>query len=153
MSPALVRQFGRFALVGLSNTAASWVAYAALLTAGLEPAVAAAGAFSVGAANGYLWNSRWTFRVRAGGPTLLRYLAVQLAGLGATALLVWALSPSAGRFGGYALATAVVTVATFAANRWWTFAPPAHSRLTDRSQSRLSGTGCNGGGYPAKGHS
>ena len=71
VSPVLVRQFGRFALVGVGNTAWSWVAYPALLAVGLAPAVAAGAAFAVGALNGYVWNSRWTFQapgLRLGAP-------------------------------------------------------------------------------------
>lgn len=119
-----MRQLARFSLVGVSNTACSWVAYPVLLALGLAPAAAAAGAFAVGAANGYAWNSRWTFGAPGGRAALVRYLVVQLAGLGATSLLVWALAPAAGRFAGYALATAAVTLGTFAANRCWTFAAP-----------------------------
>jgi len=137
----LLRQLGRFALVGVSNTVMSWVAYPALLAVGLAPAVAAAGAFAIGAANGYAWNSRWTFGVRGGRPAMLRYLVVQLAGLGTTALLVWGLAPTAGRFGGYALATAVVTLGTFSANRWWTFAgdvpQPIHRSLSEPTQGEV----------------
>lgn len=128
-----MRQFGRFALVGVGNTACSWVAYPALLAVGVAPATAAAGAFAAGALNGYVWNSRWTFRARGLRLAPLRYLLVQLAGLGTTSALVWLLAPPAGRYPAYALATAVVTVATFCANRWWTFARPA-----ERSQPILS---------------
>jgi putative serine protease PepD len=126
----LARQLARFTLVGASNTAVSWVAYPALMAVGLAPAAAAAGAFAGGAANGYVHNSRWTFGVRGGRRSVSRYLVVQLAGLGATSALVWWLVPSAGRFGGYALATVVVTLGTFIANRRWTFAPVGHTAVS-----------------------
>jgi putative flippase GtrA len=125
----LVRQFARFALVGVSNTTLSWLAYPALLAVGTEavPAAAAA-AFALGALNGYVWNSRWTFASAGRRFALLRYVGVQLAGLAGTASLVWVLAGSAGRYLAYALATVVVTLGTFAANRRWTFAPVGKQR-------------------------
>jgi putative flippase GtrA len=113
----LARQLARSALVGACNTALSWVAYPALTAVGLAPAPAAARAFAVGAANGYVHNSRWAFGVRGGPRAVPRYLVVRLAGLGATAARVWCLAPSAGRFRAHALATVVVTIGTFSANR------------------------------------
>jgi putative flippase GtrA len=140
----LVPQFARFVLVGVSNTALSWLAYAALLAVGAEAAPAAAAAFALGAFNGYLWNSRWTFRAVRRRFALVRYVAVQLMGMGATSAIVWALAAPAGRYTAYAVATVTVTIATFTANRYWTFARPAgsraqeiHSRRTELPQSGL----------------
>jgi putative flippase GtrA len=49
---------------------------------------------------------------------------VQLAGLGVTELLLWLLVSTAGleKIAGYVLTAAVVTCATFLANRTWAFA-------------------------------
>ena len=141
---ALVPQFARFALIGASNTALSWLAYAALLGMGVEAVLAAAAAFALGALNGYVWNSRWTFRATGRRFALVRYVAVQLGGMAATSALVWALAAPAGRYSAYAVATVTVTLATFTANRYWTFARPAacraqqiHSRRTELPQSGL----------------
>ena len=103
-------ELARFALVGVSNTVVSLAVYLALAAAAPR-AAAGALAFAAGAANGYVWNRRWTFR-RHG--VVLRYVAVQAAGALATGELVAAL-------GSYVVAAALVTVATFAANRSWTF--------------------------------
>jgi putative flippase GtrA len=141
---ALVPQFARFALVGAGNTALSWLAYAVLVETGAEAVPAAAAAFALGALNGYLWNSRWTFRTTGRRFALVRYVAVQLGGMATTAALVWALAVPAGRYTAYAVATVTVTLATFTANRYWTFARPAasrtqqiHSRRTELPQSGL----------------
>jgi putative flippase GtrA len=140
--PALVSQFARFALVGVGNTALSWIAYAALSPVGAEAEPAAAAAFALGALNGYVWNSRWTFAATGRRFALARYAAVQLAGMAATTALVWALEGSAGRYPAYAVATVLVTLATFAANRRWTFgrssgprAQHIHSRRTELPKS------------------
>src|SRR5207253_1741355 len=106
----------RFALVGVSNTAVSFLVYA-VLAAVAPPAAAGALAFAAGAANGYVWNRRWTFRRRGHAA---RYVAVQVAGALATGELVWLLA-SLGAVAAYALALAAVTCATFLANRRWTF--------------------------------
>jgi putative flippase GtrA len=111
-----VRQFGRFALVGVGNTVLSLVVYALLATAGLPPAAAGATAFCAGAVNGYLLNRRWTFRARDSSGSRARYLVVQAAGAATTSLLAWALATD-----GYLVALPLVTAATFVANRRWTF--------------------------------
>ncbi len=98
------RQFARYALVGLANTLVSLAVYRASDSSAL--------AFAAGALNGYTWNARWTFAARG---SKLRYLAVQLAGLGLTVAVTGA--------AGYLVALPVVTAATFAANRAWSFAP------------------------------
>ena len=117
-----MRQFVRFALVGLSNTAVSYVAYLALLRAGAPYLAAAACAFVAGAANGYALNRRWTFAARDSRRARLVYVAVQAVALGATTAVVWSLAhdgvphPAA-----YVVAVPPVTVASFLANRAWTF--------------------------------
>jgi putative flippase GtrA len=119
----LIRQFGRFVLVGLSNTALSLVAYAALVGVGLHYLAAGGVAFALGAANGYFLNRRWTFGRPRGSSAPLKYLVVQLAGLGLTEILLWLLAAGAGadRFVAFVVTVPIVTVATFAANRSWTF--------------------------------
>jgi putative flippase GtrA len=84
--------------------------------------LAAGLAFLAGALNGYAWNRRWTFR-RGSSRAPLKYLAVQLAGLGATELLL-SLLVSAGveKIAAYVVTMGAVTVATFLANRSWAFA-------------------------------
>ena len=97
-----VTQLAKFAIVGVGNTLVSLAVYSAVGSAAV--------AFAVGAVNGYVFNARWTFRSHG---SLLRYLVVQLAGLGLTVLITRALV--------YFIALPVVTLATFAANRSWAF--------------------------------
>ncbi|MFN8222249.1 MAG: GtrA family protein [Gaiellales bacterium] len=117
----LAGQFGRFLTVGVGNTAISWIAYLVLVRLGTPPPGAAGAAFAAGAANGYAWNSRWTFGRKVGVDTLRRYLAVQAGGVAGSAAIVAALAGALGQLPAYAVATVVVTFATFAANRSWAF--------------------------------
>ena len=119
----LLRQFVKFIFVGASNTAISFVAYAGLIWFGLVYWLAGAIAFVLGAANGYMLNRRWTFASSDTTEARLRYLVVQLAGLGATTLLLWLFvsSGALARIEAYAAAVPTVTLATFLANRGWVF--------------------------------
>jgi putative flippase GtrA len=78
---AEIVRFVRFGVVGISNTVLTLVAYEILTRVGMADTAASALGFAVGAANGYLLNRSWTFRVRGGTAMLARYVAVQ--GLGA----------------------------------------------------------------------
>jgi putative flippase GtrA len=120
--PAVVAQFVRYGAVGVSNTLLSAAAFAAGVTAGLGPALAATLAFALGSVNGFVWNRRWTF-ARRGRPAA--YVAVQFAGVLATDLLMSALG-SVGTAAAYVMTTATVTIGTFIANRRYTFARPKH---------------------------
>jgi putative flippase GtrA len=135
---AVARQFGRFAAVGVTNTLLSALVYAALLDARVPYLPAAGVGFAAGAVNGYVLNSRWTFGTGDSTRSRLRYVAVQLAGLAASSLLLWLLVGQAGlgRAIGYLLTLAAVTAGMFAANRGWTFAVPqlpAPSQVWHRS--------------------
>jgi len=120
--PPLLAEASKFALVGVSNTLLSLVVYSVLVGAGEWYPLAAGMAFAAGAVNGYVLNRRWTFRRGSAGAPL-RYVAVQLLGLGATELLLWALVSAAGieKVAGYLLTVGAVTAGTFLANRNWTF--------------------------------
>ena len=101
----------------------SYAAYAGLVAVSVPYAIAGAVGFAVGAVNGYRLNRRWTFKSADSTGSRLRYLAVQLAGLGTTTLLLW-LFVAGGHVHhlvSYALTIPLVTVATFVANRAWAF--------------------------------
>ena len=125
--PELLLQFGRFLVVGAGNTLLSFVTYTALVLAGVPYWVAGPVGFAVGAVNGYVLNRRWTFAARDSNLARARYLAVQLAGLGATTGLLWLFVDEAGidRIAAYVLTVPLVTVSMFTANRAWTFAARA----------------------------
>ena len=120
---SIIGQFGRFALVGISNTVVSFVAYAILIHIGVFYGVAGALAFALGAWNGYLLNRRWTFGARDSTRARVRYVVVQTVGLGATFPLLWLFVSYAGigRLAAYPVTIPAVTLATFLANRSWTF--------------------------------
>ena len=124
MDRALLRQLVRFAVVGVSNTALTFVAYAAAIRLGVRYLPASAGAFVLGASNGFVLNRTWTFR--HGGRPLVsawRYAVAQLAGLGANVALLWAAVHVAGlgRLPGEVVAAPAVTLLTFALSRLWVF--------------------------------
>ena len=113
-------QFARYGAVGISNTLLSAACYAALISLGADAVAAATVAFALGSVNGFLWNRRWTFAGR-GAASPIRYVAVQALGLAATDLLIGVLDPGLGHASAYVVTTGTVTLATFAANRRFSF--------------------------------
>ena len=129
---AFARQAAKFGVVGVGNTLLSLVVYTALARVGLPGPAAAALAFVAGAANGYVWNRRWTFAADDSHAARVRYLIVQACGLGLTSALVWSGERAGlGSTVAYLATVVCVTAATFLANRAWTFAP----RVTGTSQA------------------
>jgi putative flippase GtrA len=106
----------------------SYLVYAALVVLGAPYWLAGAVGFAAGAVNGYVLNRRWTFASPDSAAARARYLVVQLGGLGATTGLLWLLVAAGGvdRLGAHAVTIPGVTVATFLANRGWTFEPARH---------------------------
>lgn len=123
--PVVVVQFLKFGIVGISNTLITFIVYTILLKVfGVWYLAASAIGFIVGATNGFLLNRRWTFAGHVGDAlTPLRWAVVQSAGLGIDLGLLYVFVHDAGidKLVAQALATVVVTVTTFVANRAWTF--------------------------------
>ena len=118
-------QFARFAAVGATNTALTLGCYALLLDAGLYYLAALVPAFALGALNGYTLNRAWTFHAGAfQRAALARYVATQLAALGANALalVVFVEFVDLPRLPAQLLATPIVSCLAFVANRRWVFA-------------------------------
>ena len=134
----LLTQLGQFSLVGVSNTAISFVVFAALRWAGTPAPAAAALGFIAGALNGYWWNGRWTFAGAGRRRSLVRYGVVQGAGAGLSAGIV-SVGTSAGLapFVAFVVSMVVVTSTTFVANRSWAFAKV----VAPDSQGNPSGEG------------
>ena len=118
------RQFVRFLLVGLGNTAISLVVYRSLLELGTPYVVAAPIAFACGATNGYICNRRWTFSAPDTTRARLLYFAISAVGAATLTLLVAVFVRDAGldKVEAYVAAIPPITVSTFVANRLWTFA-------------------------------
>jgi putative flippase GtrA len=142
MSPAtrsdrqlMVTQFVKFGIVGVSNTLLTFAVYTLLLKGfGVWYIAASAVGFLFGAANGFLWNRRWTFREHVGDAlTPVRWFVVQGCGLLLDLALVYLFVEHVGldKLLGQACATIFVTVLTFFVNRAWTFRmhPAADSAL------------------------
>jgi putative flippase GtrA len=129
----LVWQFLKYAIVGVSNTLLAFAVYALLVDVfGVFYLLASAIGFSVGAVNGFLLNRRFTFPGHVGDAlTPVRWTVVQACGLGANEGLLFVFVHGVGldKLIGQAFATAAVVVATFFANRTWTFrADPARAQ-------------------------
>jgi putative flippase GtrA len=122
---ALIAQFFKFGVVGVSNTLLFFLTYTLLLKGlGMWYLAASAIAFAVGATNGFLLNRRWTFREHVGDAlTPVRWFVVQGCGLGLNEGLVYLFVDGIGlgKLVGQIPATVIVTVLTFFANRAWTF--------------------------------
>jgi dolichol-phosphate mannosyltransferase len=124
----LESQFVRFCVVGASGYAVNLAVYAALLVAGLHYLAAAAISFFVAALSNYVWNRVWTFRT-SGAPVLgqgARALTVSSLSLGANQLFLLVLvAAGAGHLAAQAVAIALATPFSFAANKLWAFAESA----------------------------
>jgi putative flippase GtrA len=118
------RQLGRFLLVGLGNTALSFVVYRLLLLVATPYVLAAPLAFAAGAVNGYVFNRSWTFAARDSVRARVLYVVVQGVGALSTSLLVlfFVHVAGTGKVWAYLAAIPPVTLCMFAANRLWTFA-------------------------------
>jgi len=123
-SPVVV-QFVKFGIVGVSNTALTFIVYTILLKVfGVWYLAASAVGFMVGATNGFLLNRRWTFREHVGDAlTPVRWAIVQGCGLAINEGLLFLFVSEAhiDKLLAQAFATVFVTVSTFFANRAWTF--------------------------------
>lgn len=121
----LFLQFLKFGIVGVSNTLIFFAVYTVLLKVFGVWYLAASGiGFAVGAVNGFLWNRAWTFKGHVGDAlTPVRWFAVQTSGLLLNLGLVYTFVEAVGldELVGQAVTIVIVTVATFFANRAWTF--------------------------------
>jgi putative flippase GtrA len=118
-------QFVKFGIVGISNTLLTLAVYTLLLKVfGVWYLAASAIGFIAGTINSFLLNRRWTFRGHVGDAlTPVRWTVVQCTGLGINEGLLYLFVDAAhiDKLLAQVVATAVVTVTTFAGNRAWTF--------------------------------
>ena len=121
-------QFARFGAVGLLATLVHVAVGLGLAGAfGIAPLAANFAAFSVAVLVSYLGNRGWTFGLDGSGrlDQLPKFLVTAVLGLALNQALVFVLVERLGWSYGAALAVvvAVVPLVSFAANRWWVFAP------------------------------
>ena len=130
-----VRQLVKFGIVGASSTAINFAVLNLMLIALHQGKyVSVVAAFLVSVVNGYIWNKRWTFReaqVKAVHTQFVQFLLVNLVGLGLNLLIIRLISgPLESDFHfsmviatnvAELVATAVVVMWNFTANRLWTF--------------------------------
>jgi putative flippase GtrA len=132
---SILIQFVKFGIVGVSNTLLTFIVYTILLKGfGVYYLLASAIGFICGATNGFLLNRRWTFRDHVGDSfTPVRWAIVQSCGLAINEVLLYLLVHDAHveKLLAQALATVVVTLTTFFANRAWTFRMHHHVPVAD----------------------
>jgi putative flippase GtrA len=138
LPPPLFWQLVRYGLVGVTNTALTLAAYAAVIGVRLPVALAAVTGWTVGAVNGYRLNRAWTFRsaLTGAGPAA-RYVVVAALGAGLNAIgATFAVGHEhLPRLAGEVAILPAVTIVTFVLCRRWVFArtvrvcPDASRRL------------------------
>ena len=121
-----IRQFVKFGLVGASSTIIDWSIYLLLTRFGhLFYLMAKILSFSVAVFNSYTWNRRWTFR--SNDPQKLRqfikFLVISLIGLVLNTAIMFSVVDylKLSDLYGLVIATAIVTLWNFTANKFYTF--------------------------------
>ncbi len=115
----VLAQAGRFCVVGASGFLVNLLVFGGLLSLGADHRAAAVGAFVVAVANNFLWNRRWTFKTRGSAG---RFLAVSVAAfVVALGLLEGLVALGVAAVVAQAASIVVVTPASYAGNRAWTF--------------------------------
>lgn len=121
-----VRQFVKFGLVGLSSAVIDWGIYLALTRIfGVFYLMAKILSFSVALFNSYTWNRRWTFRSQDSAKLrqFIKFLTISIVGVVLNSLIMYLavehlkVSDIYGLF----LASAIVMIWNFLANKFYTF--------------------------------
>jgi putative flippase GtrA len=114
----------KYAIVGVTNVTIDFVLYAVLVWAGVWYPLAKTLSLVVATANGYTLNRLWTFRAGRHHNTMLtKYFTVQAVCLTANLVLLVALVEGAGldKVLAQAMVLPVIALASFTAQRLWTF--------------------------------
>jgi putative flippase GtrA len=119
-----IKEFCKFALVGMLNTGVDVAIFSLLIWTGVSYLAAQIVSYSCGAANSYLLNKAWTFRsCGLSYPEMVRFAAVNLVSLGISIALLAFFHHVAGMGlpvakGG---ATLCALAANFVGNKIWVF--------------------------------
>jgi putative flippase GtrA len=121
--PAIARQFLGYAGVGAIGTAGHYAVYIALVNVGIGVTGSSVAGFIVGALINYGLNYRYTFKSdQPHRRAMSKFFSVALVGLLLNTLIVFALDRLRWHFLlAQMVATLIVLVWNFAANRHWTF--------------------------------
>lgn len=119
-----VKTAGRFCTVGVGNTLIDFGVFFLLAACHVPYLPAQICSYSAGIINSYVWNRKWTFRVKrkADRKEIMRFLMINLAASGITFLLLYAFQK-----GGCSLlvskfaATIGGMMMNFIGNRIWVF--------------------------------
>lgn len=126
-SLVLARQFVRFNLVGVLNTAAAYAGYSLLLVVGSHRLLALAAHYLCGMGVSYALNRKFTFgaarRPKAAGFLRLVLLYLPIFGINAVLLSVLVETFRVGEFAAQAVSLLFVGVSTFAVQRRFVFGP------------------------------
>jgi putative flippase GtrA len=120
-----IGRISRFAVVGVIATAFQYIFLVACVRGlALAPVAASAIGFALSSVLNYYLNYRLTFRsTRAHASALPRFLLIAGIGLAANSVAMWLLTKPAhiGYLQSQVLATALVLLWNYSANRKWTF--------------------------------
>ncbi len=125
LTPESFRQFFKFGIVGLSNTALSLLIYYVLVAVDLDYLLANVAAFVVSVLNAYYWNNRFVFRKSTAGhlrpllKTYLSYGATFLVSSGLLYVMIDLLGIS--KMIAPILNLTVTIPLNFLANKYWAF--------------------------------
>lgn len=121
-----IRQFIKFGIVGISSTVIDWGIYLIVTRIfGIYYLMAKILSFGVAVLNSYIWNRRWTFR--SDDPQKLRqfikFLTISIVGLvlNSTIMFIAVDKLKYHDIIGLVLATGIVTIWNFLANKFYTF--------------------------------
>lgn len=130
--PTELLKAAKFAIVGVANTLIDYGIFALLAQVfSIDVYLAQVISYSCGILNSYIWNRSWTFQSenRFFGPTLVRFLALNLCMLGiSTLVLALFLGFGFSKLTAKACTVAVTMVIGFLANRLWVFRPHISSK-------------------------
>jgi putative flippase GtrA len=143
----IIGQLARYGVVGIANSLIGFAIYVVAVKLGVQYLLASALAYAIGGINGYVLNRRWTFAATAisHASSATRYAAVQIGALVGNLVLLYILVHLLGveTIVGQAIVVVVVFLATFAANRIWSF---AHRGSPELAPHPVAGPGPAGGG-------
>ncbi|MBN2510084.1 MAG: GtrA family protein [Spirochaetales bacterium] len=123
--PQGFRQFIKFNIVGVINTAIDFAVFTLLNLAGVFYLAAQVVSYFCGLVNSYILNRFWTFAHRGKFDALqaLKFLGVNLAALGTSLAVLYLLKDVFGFtvLTGKLVSTGFSLIVNFCGNRWWVF--------------------------------